>query len=276
MSDLWVNVGDRAIRITHPDKEVLPGLTKADMIRYYVDVSEKILPWLKDRPLTLVRAPRGKDSFFFQKDMKYAPDWFKTWAYRGVRYAICNDLPSLVYLAEIDTVEIHIPAFHAPNPRIPDYVLFDLDPHPPAGWEDVVAVAFALRDLFRRYGLASLVKLSGKVGIHIILPSDGKITYETARELARRVGILLKSALPDVVTLRYNTPGVLIDYNQNVWNKTMVAPFSLRLNGNVSLPLDWSELEDPPNPTMDEALAREFPPPRLQDLSKILGVLGLK
>ncbi len=276
MTDLWVDVGGRKVRITHPDKEILPGLTKVEMIQYYVDVSKKILPWLRERPLTLVRAPEGARSAFFQKDMKHAPSWFKTWEYRGVQYAVCNDLASLVYLAELDTVEFHIPAFRIPHPDVPDYVLFDLDPHPPAGWEDTVAVAFALKDLFERYHLKSMVKLSGKRGIHVILPSDGKITYEKARELARRIGIVLKSALPDVVTLQYNTPGVLVDYNQNVWNKTMVAPFSLRLNGKVSLPLRWSELEDPPEPVIEEALKRDFPPPKLQDLSRLLEVLGLK
>ena len=249
-------------------------MRKRDVVEYYMDVAEKMLPWLRDRPLTLVRAPEGPDSAFFQKDAKHFPPWFGTWEHDGVRYPVCNDAASLAYLAQLDTVEIHIPAFRAPK-IVPEYVLFDMDPHPPATYADVATVALALRELFRRFRLRSLVKLSGKAGLHVILPVSG-IDYGTARELARRVGAILHAALPDVVTLRYNTPGVLVDYNQNAWNKTMAAPFTLRLNGKVSLPLSWDEVEDPPDPTPEEARRREFPPPEPQDISPLLSALGLK
>ncbi len=246
------------ITITHPDREILPGITKGRLVEYYVNVWEKIKNYLKDRPLTLFRM--GDKGLFIQKNIENPPSFLKTVNIDGTNYAIVNNLPSLIYLVNFRTFGFHIPLARWPKIKIPDCIVIDLDPYPPATWEDVVVVSQAIQTLLKKLKLKGFPKLSGKKGLHIFIPSDGGADFSITRELARRLCGLINAALPEITTLEYGKKrGILLDYNQNQWFRSMAAPFTVRENGKVSLPITWDEVEEPPDPTLDEGEERKDP-----------------
>ncbi len=273
-----VRVDGVTLEITHPDREILPGITKRRLIEYYVNVWEKMRIYLKDRPLTLFRM--GDNGMFIQKNIQNPPPFLETVEIDGTNYAIVNDLPSLVYLVNLRTFSFHIPLARKENIRVPDWIVIDIDPYPPAKWDDVVTVTLALKELLHRLRLRGYVKLSGKNGIHVFVPSDGRNPYDVTRILAMRICSLIHSALPETTTMKYGVKeGILLDYNQNQWFRSMAAPYTLRENGKVSLPIEWKDVEDPPEPNIE--LAEEWVDPwkgalEPQDISYACKVLGIK
>ena len=250
------------------------GFTKGEVLRYYARVSERLLPYLRDRPLTLHRFPHGTHAFHrFEKccpDTR--PEWFpvaQVWSERRgehLPFCLAQDLDSLLWLVNEANLEFHPMLARGPDFDRPDFVAFDLDPGPPAGLEECREVALLLRGLMDALHLQSFVKVSGGKGIQIFVPVSD-VTYADAKPFAKRIAQLLAERLPELVTAHVSKrerPGrVLVDWGQNDRHKSIVAPWSLRggLTPTVSMPLTWDELErDDLVFGPDQALARDDDP----------------
>jgi len=263
-----------AVQFSNLDKTYWPedGYTKGDLIDYYRDVSPWLLPYLKDRPLVLTRFPDGiHGKSFYQKDApEFAPDWIRTipiWSedtQRDIRYFVCDGVEALLYIANLGSIPLHLWASRVQSLERPDWCVLDLDPKE-APFSDVIQVARALHALCEEAGLPNFVKTTGKTGLHILLPLDGRCTYEQSRNLGELLARLVIKELPKITTITRQVqrrgPRVYLDYLQNRHGQTIVAPFSVRpLPGaTVSMPLRWSEVDDRLDPrdfTIANAVAR--------------------
>ena len=249
-------VGGRRVALSSLDKVLWPaaGFTKGDMLDYYERVAPVLLPHLRGRPLTLGRFPDGVEGpGFAQTECRGAPDWVATAPLRlrdGTlrNYCVVDDLASLLWVANLGTIELH--PFLAPAGRLdrPGGVLFDLDPEPPAGLPDCARVALLVRDALAERGLEAVAKTSGSVGIHVFAALDPPRPYAETRPLAREVAERLAADVPDVVARagpRAERAGtVLVDWAQNSERRSTVAPYSLRAadRPRVSAPVAWEEL----------------------------------
>ena len=231
------------------------ALRKADIIQYYVKVAPRILPFLKDRALVRTRYPNGIDGEnFYEKDVpKGTPDWVQTFIKysqsvdRDTEYVVCNDLDTLIWLANLAALELHAPLSRITSINEPDLILFDIDPEPPAGLPDAVQTAFILKENLEDHGLKPFVKSSGKKGIHVVFAlKPGKSFKDTSR-FVHDVALSLRKQHDFITSERSQTnepDTVLLDYPQNSERGTMVAPYSLRplREATVSTPLEWNEL----------------------------------
>jgi bifunctional non-homologous end joining protein LigD len=253
-------MGERLTKVefTNLDKILFPKLkiTKAQVIEYYIKVAPKMLGFLADRPIVLIRYPNGIDKEgFYEKDApEGTPSWVKTvriyseTAERNVDYILCNDLDTLIWLANLAAIEIHTPLSTVDSREKPDLVLFDLDPEPPASYEEATEVALSLKDKLDRLGLRSFAKTSGKKGLHILVPIIREHTFRETRVFAHKIGQQLARELRIAVSEFSETkkPGkVFVDYLQNSHGRTMACPYSLRVTpeATVSTPLEWDEVE---------------------------------
>jgi bifunctional non-homologous end joining protein LigD len=248
----------RSVVITKPDKLVYPadGFTKADVAAYYRKVAPRLLPFLKDRPMTLERLPdglgAGKPHFWQKNTPATYPDWIprielKTQDGKPVNYALVNDLPALLYLVNQGTLTFHPWLSRVGSLDRPDFVLFDLDPGP-APFSAVVTVARRLHDELIELGHEAAVKTSGKAGLHVLVPWREPGGYDESRAWALEVASRVAAALPDTATteIRKLKRGsrLYIDVLQNARGHHVVPPFVLRAvaGAPVSTPLNWSEL----------------------------------
>jgi bifunctional non-homologous end joining protein LigD len=229
---------------------------KGHVIRYYERVADFILPYLRNRPMVLVRHPDGiGGNSFFQKnvDPKYLPPFVKTVSIRAkstgrnVHYVVCNNRQTLLYLANLGCIEMHPWCARTANLQRPDFLSLDLDPGGnPYG--DVVKVARAARKVIEAAGGTCLVKTSGKTGIHVLVPLRARYPFEEVRATAKVIARLVHRRLPRLTTPRANagrrTQKIYIDYVRNSFGQTIVAPYSLRAfpGATSSTPLDWREL----------------------------------
>jgi bifunctional non-homologous end joining protein LigD len=240
------------------DKVLFPkaGITKGQVVEYYIKLAPKMLGILADRAIVLTRYPNGVDEQgFYEKDSpKGMPKWVKTvkiyseTAKRNVNYILVNSLDTLIWLANLAAIEIHMPLSRVDAREKPDFVLFDLDPEPPVTFEDGVSVALLLKEKLDNLGLKSYVKTSGKKGFHIVVPIHRDYTYRLTREFAHTIGQYLAKETELVVSEFTDTKKpnkVFIDYTQNSHGKTMVAPYGLRAtpDATVSTPLEWTEVK---------------------------------
>ena len=235
--------------------------TKGDMIEYYRAVSPWLLPYLRNRPLVMTRYPDGIDGkSFYQKDApEFAPDWIRTVAIwsedtqRDIRYFVVDDLESLLYVANLGTIPLHIWASSVGSLEQCDWCVIDLDPKD-APFSDVIRTAQVLHRLCESAGLPNYVKTTGKTGLHILLPLGRQCTYEQSRQLGELLARLVLRETADIATItRHVTKRgakVYLDYLQNRHGQTIVAPFSVRpLPGaTVSMPLAWDEVNDSLDP----------------------------
>lgn len=233
------------------------GYTKGDLIEYYRAISSWLLPYLKDRPVVLTRYPDGiEGKSFYQKDAPvFVPEWIRTqrmWSeqtQREIDYFICDDLESLLYLANLAAIPLHVWASRAPTLDRPDWCVLDLDPKG-APFGHVVRVAKAARALCEEIDLPAFVKTSGSSGLHVLLPLGRQCTYEESRSLGELLARVLVSGLPEIATITRAVSRrggkVYVDYLQNVSGQLLAAPFSVRpLPGApVSTPLEWREVTD--------------------------------
>ncbi len=236
--------------------------TKAQIIEYYVTMAPKILPVIANRPLVLTRYPDGIQSplrFFEKNAPEGKPSWVKTVSIysetskREVDYIICNDLDTLIWLANLAALEIHMPFSKVDSLDQPDFLFFDVDPEPPATLGDAAEVALQLKDKLCSMGFTPFIKTSGKKGLHVIIPIESGYTFEQTRAFVHTVGIALAKESSLVVSEFKDTkkPGkVFADYLQNSQGRTMVIPYSLRPTpqATVSTPLEWSEVQKGLNP----------------------------
>jgi bifunctional non-homologous end joining protein LigD len=229
--------------------------SKGDLIEYYRAISPWLLPYLKDRPVVLTRYPDGiTGKSFFQKDAPgFIPEWLRTermWSedtQRDIDYFVCDNLESLLYLANMGTIPLHVWGSRASSIERPDWCILDLDPKD-APFTHVVTVAKAVKKLCDAIDLPAFIKTSGSTGLHVMLPLVRLVTYEQARQLGGLLARVIANELPDIatVTRQVGKRGgrVYLDYVQNGQGRLLVAPFSVRpLPGApVSMPLEWREV----------------------------------
>jgi bifunctional non-homologous end joining protein LigD len=247
------------VEITHPEKVFYPddGITKADVVAYYRAVAPRLLPFLRDRPVTLERLPdglgEGKPHFWQKNTPATYPAWIpraelETERGKPVAYALVNDLPTLLYLVNQGTLTFHPWLSRVGSLDRPDFVLFDLDPGA-ASFADVVAVARRLHDELTGEGREAAVKTSGKTGLHVLVPWQEEGGYDEARGWAQAVAVRVAEALPETATvdIRKARRGgrVYIDVLQNARGHHAVPPYVLRAvpGATVSTPLRWVELK---------------------------------
>jgi bifunctional non-homologous end joining protein LigD len=245
------------VAFTNRDKVFWPaeGYTKGDLIDYYEAISPWLLPYLKDRPVVLTRYPDGiEGKSFFQKDAPvYAPSWLRLetmWsehAEREIRYFVLDDLESLLYVANMGTIPLHVWSSRVAALERPDWCILDLDPKG-APFEHVVTIARHLNALCTEVGLRSYVKTSGSTGLHVLIPLGARYTYEQSRTLAELLARFTARSLPEIATIVRAVSDregkVYLDYLQNGHGRLLVAPLCVRpLPGApVSMPIEWSQV----------------------------------
>lgn len=253
-----LKVQGKTVTVSNLEKVFYPktGFTKGEVIDYYIKIAPVLLPHLKGRPISLKRYPDGVEGEFFYEKQRpaHAPEWIKTTPVERadgsiIDYCMINDLPSLIWAANIANLELH--PFQHKGSKItkPDALVFDLDPGPPADIIDCCQVALWIRDIFKALKLECYPKTSGSKGMQMVVPLNGRATYETTKLLAHTVADVLAARFPKQVvsdmkkTLRKGK--VFIDWSQNDDGKTTVCVYSLRAKERptVSTPVTWAEVE---------------------------------
>lgn len=260
-----VEVAGRELEISNLDKVLYPavGFTKGEVIDYYTRIAPVLLPHLRDRPLTRIRYPNGvEEKSFFEKNAPAAtPRWVRTerlpapGSSKGrdmLDYVVADDLPTLVWLANLAALELHTPQWKVDSRgrvQAPDLMVVDLDPGAPAALPECFQVALLLRERLAADGIDSYPKTSGKKGMQLCCPIAGRQSADEVSAYARRIAEELERAEPDRITSKMAKrlrPGkVFIDWSQNNAAKTTVSPYSLRAQPKptVSTPLTWAEVE---------------------------------
>ena len=258
--DVSVKVGGDVVPLTHLERVYWPGegYTKGDLVRYYHEVADLILPYLKDRPLIMKRYPSGIDGpFFHQHDVNEAPSFVRTVPLEvedggghEVDYIVGDNLATLVYMANLGAIERHPWHSRVADLEHPDWFVFDLDPGEGVAFETICDVAVTTRDVLARIGLDSYPKTSGSRGIHVYVPVEPVYEYEQVAELAEQVATVVARAQSAVATVerskRKRGEGMIyVDHMQNARGKSVVAPYSVRPKpgATVSAPLEWKEVE---------------------------------
>jgi bifunctional non-homologous end joining protein LigD len=254
-----VDVEGRRLGLSNLDKVLFPqaGFTKGQVIDYYTRIAPAVLPHLSGRALTLKRYPNGVEGDFFYEKQRpsFAPDWIHTapiaTGERTIDFVLCDDLPTIVWLANLADLELHPSLALARRPGRPTVMAFDLDPGPPAGIAECRQVATILRDAFAALGLECFAKTSGSKGMQVYVPlNTPDVSYDDTKPFAHAIAQLLERQHGDLIvssmkkSLREGK--VLIDWSQNDRHKTTVAVYSLRAKDRptVSTPLTWDEVED--------------------------------
>jgi bifunctional non-homologous end joining protein LigD len=285
-----VVIDNREVPVSNQDKVLFPDgqITKAQVAQYYLNVSEWLLPHLRDRPVTLKRYPNGAlGAFFYEKDApSFTPAWVETFPVprreKGgtIQYILINHRPTLAWLANLANLEIHPFLHRAPNIDRPTSIVFDLDPGPGVDILACAKVGFLLRDLLTRFELESFIKVSGSKGLQLYVPLNTAVTYAITQPFAKAVADLLAEQHPQLIVaamakaLRKNK--VFIDWSQNSDFKTTVSVYSLRARTAepwVSMPVTWKELEtavEKKKPT-DLYFRMEAAVARLEKLAHVCG-----
>src|SRR5712691_705912 len=262
----WMEVDGRRLRLSNLDKVFWPeeGYTKGDLIAYYFNVAPIILPYLADRPLTMKRMPNGiTGQFFYEKQApSHTPEWMPRCAVESqgsngrwgparhevINYLMVEDTAGLLFMSNLGCIEFHPLHSRCSTIDSPDYLFFDLDPFPPATFEDVLAVARLVRVFCERLGLRAYPKTSGATGMQIYVPITPGFTSAEVRDFVGKAGHLLRKADPDRVTMQWEVrgrKGVFVDHNMNRVGANIAAVYSVRPEpaAPVSTPLTWDEVE---------------------------------
>jgi bifunctional non-homologous end joining protein LigD len=240
-------------KIYWPDEKI----TKGDLISYYERISPYILPYLKDRPLSLKRNPNGiMDKGFFHKDAgDAAPSWVKKAdIYSGandkiIHYLICNDTASLVYIANLGSIEINPWNSRTEHLDDPDYLVIDLDPADGNTFEQVIETAQVVKDVLVRIGAACYCKTSGATGLHLYIPLGAKYSYEEAKDFGNLIAVTTQQQLPEFTSVERSLSKrgnkIYIDYLQNRKGQTLASAYSVRpkAGATVSTPVEWDEVK---------------------------------
>ena len=244
------------IEISHPEKIIFPvqKITKADMAGYYDKMADRMLPYLKERPLTLRRFPNGiAQSGFFQKHAQdHYPDFIQRITVKTedgkAEEIMCNNKKSLIYLVNQGTVSFHIWLARKNDLHRPDKVVIDLDPSGNADFKKVKKAARAVQEILAKKGTGPNLMTTGKRGIHIVYGSNASQEFDKVRTAVREIGEQLVEKYPDLFTLETRKDkrgnGIFFDYLRNAYGQTSICPFSLRPNesAGVATPLEWDEL----------------------------------
>ena len=264
--DTIKNTGTKKVAFTHLDKVFWPEerYTKGDVINYYNTIYPHIINYMKDRPESLLRTPNGiADKGFFHKDAGVAaPSWVKSLplysesAEKDINYIICNDKPTLLYMANMGCIEMNPWNSRTKALDKPDYLVLDLDPSSENTFEQVIETANVIKEILDKAGAISFPKTSGATGIHVYVPLGAKYTYEQAKEFAHMVAMMAQEALPDFTSLerslsKRGNHNIYIDFLQNRKGQTLSCAYSLRPKPGapVSTPLEWKEVKKGLHPT---------------------------
>jgi len=254
----YLTIENKSVKLTNLGKILYPetDFTKADVIDYYARIGPVILPHLEDRPLTLKRYPNGVDEqFFYEKHCpKYHPKWLETAKVQGddkvIIFCMANDLPSLVWVANLAALELHTSLSRSDDISRPTMMVFDLDPGAPAALLQCVEIALKLRDVLEDLGLKSFPKTSGGKGLHLYIPLNTAVTYDETKSFAHAIAQLMEKRHEKLVTSNMRKDlrkgKVFVDWSQNDDHKTTVCAYSLRARPKptVSAPLEWKECEE--------------------------------
>jgi len=253
-------VDDRKLQVSNLDKVLYPkaGFTKAQVIDYYIRIAPALLPHVKDRPLTMKRYPDGVEGqFFYEKNCPaHRPKWVQTakvWSegnQRIMHYCLANDLPTLVWAANLADLELHTSLSRKNNVERPTMMVFDLDPGAPADIVQCCHVGIWLRELLEGMKLKAFAKTSGSKGLQIYVPLNTPVTYSQTKGLSRSLAQGLEQEHAALVTANMSKAvrkgKVFVDWSQNDEHKTTICVYSLRAKEEptVSTPVTWSEVEN--------------------------------
>jgi bifunctional non-homologous end joining protein LigD len=253
-----VEIEGKHLSLTNLDKVLYPvtGFTKGQVIDYYARIAPVLVPHLAGRPLTLKRYPEGVDKeYFFEKNAtKHRPDWVKTapiWSggnQRNINYIMADDLPTLIWIANLASIELHPSLSLANDILCPRSMVFDLDPGEPANVVQCCQVGMWLRDIFEHFGLQSFPKTSGSKGLQIYVPLNTPTNYEVTKTFAHALARLLENEHRELVVSdmkkQLRVGKVFVDWSQNDDHKTTVSVYSLRAREQptVSTPVKWEEV----------------------------------
>jgi bifunctional non-homologous end joining protein LigD len=256
--NLTVKAAGGEVNLTHLDKVLWPRdrYAKRDLLKYYYQIAPYLMPYVKERPLILKRYPNGIDEQpFHQHTIQNPPDFVDTYVRDkeddddSVVYAICNNVASMLYVANLGSISFHPWSARRQTPQKPDWILFDLDPGQ-ASFDQVLEVALILRDQLKRIGLESHPKTSGSKGIHVYVPVRNVYTHDQIVQFATVVAHLTAAGHPDLIEVERMTSKrkkgrVYLDYLQNGFGKSLAAPYSVRARdlATVSAPVTWDEVK---------------------------------
>src|SRR3954451_5080679 len=258
LSEQTVDVDGIAVRLSTLDRVLWPatGTTKAQLIEYYAQMGQYLLPHVAGRPLTLRRFPEGVDGpSFFQTRAPAHPDWIRVQRMHTFRSGkevdavVIDSLPGLLWAANLSSIELHPYLGRADGLEHPTTLVFDLDPGAPATILDACNVALLIRESLDALGIRSYPKVTGGAGVHVIVPLAAGHTYDRTKRFARAVTDVLTRAYPDTITNRmprqHRTGRVFIDWSQNDAGKSTVAPYSVRGGRipTVAMPVTWAAVE---------------------------------
>jgi bifunctional non-homologous end joining protein LigD len=253
-----MRVGGHDVPITNADRIVFPerGLTKGDLVSYYVEVAEHALPHLRRRPFHMVRYRNGVDGdFFHQKRVpanhpEYVDDVFVQFpSGHSTVFAIVDNAAALAWVANLGCIELHTWSSRVPEIEQPDYLLIDLDPTSDGQWPLVREIALVVREVMDELGLRSYPKTSGATGLHILAPIEPEVSFPEVRRFAKALAVEVERRIDDqaVATTTWRVAervGVFVDFGQNARDRTIAAAYSVRpaADARVSAPLLWEEV----------------------------------
>jgi bifunctional non-homologous end joining protein LigD len=285
MSSEIVRIEGRDITLSNLDKILYPAskFTKAEVIEYYARVADYLLPHLKDRPITLKRFPDGVEGeFFYEKNApKFTPDWINRFSvprhhHSGdIQYISINDLPTLIWVANTASIELHPFLHRAPKISVPTEIVFDFDPGQGSDILMCARAACLAREVLANLGLKAFPKVSGSKGLQVYVPLNGDLDYEIIKPLAKTLAQLMEEQHPDFLVSKMSkslrAEKVFIDWSQNTESKTTVSVYSLRAKSDrpyVSMPITWEELKKASKARDAESLSFE-PEAALKRLKKL-------
>jgi bifunctional non-homologous end joining protein LigD len=252
-------IGGRTVHLTNLDKLLFPEdrYSKRDLIRYYVQVAPVMIPYYKDRPLSMNPHPDGihGKSYWVKDKPDYAPDWIPTFRYQDQKslkdWILIEEVATLAWLANHAVIDMHPWYSRVDKPEYPDWSVVDLDPAEGATFKDVIAVAKVLKTALDHLKLTAMLKTTGQSGLHIYIPIERRYTLDESRGFVAKLSHMIAELMPEKVTevweVKRRTGKIRIDYTQNVINKTLAGPYSVRPapRAPVSAPIAWKELDDP-------------------------------
>lgn len=272
------------VRLSNPDKVLYAeqGITKGELADYYVAVADRMLPHVAFRPVTMVRCPTGaeKKCFYQRHAGSGVPDQLHPVTIPGFDdpYLYIKDLPGLIAMVQIGTLEIHPWGVTVEKPDRPDRIIFDLDPDEALGFVDVVAAAIEVRERLRRLHLESFVKTTGGKGLHVVVPIEPVTEWRQAKAFAKSLSEAIAADSPEryltKISRAERTGRIFIDYLRNDPTSTAVGPYSTRSRPGapVAMPLRWEELGsglDPAAFKVETAPARAAGPDPWADIGRI-------
>jgi bifunctional non-homologous end joining protein LigD len=252
-------IGGRTVHLTNLDKLLFPEdkYSKRDLIRYYVQVAPILIPYFSQRPLSMNPHPDGiHGTSFWQKDKPgYAPDWIPTFRFQDRKnikdWILIEEVATLAWLANHAVIDMHPWYSRVDKPEYPDWSVVDLDPAEGATFDDVIAVAKVVKAALDHLKLKALLKTTGQSGLHVYIPIERRYTLDESRGFVEKLAHMIAELMPDKVTeiweVKRRTGKIRIDYTQNVINKTLTGPYTVRPvpRAPVSMPISWNELDDP-------------------------------